>query len=455
MNYIDSGNRHPSQAFGTWLENVLQEDVAEVRWQSGFFSADAIGTLSHTLRRLAESRSPVHALIGSNDQGTSRAHVEELLAAMRVPRDEALLGVVAFENCFFHPKTFHVRRADGSQAGYVGSANLTRAGVTSLHVEAAITADTRDGDSNALLNTMALAVDTWFTEERPGFFPVTGAEDLRALTERGVLSEAIVEDRPPPRRATARPGVQPLPRLEPLFALPRVADRGARRLVTPTVEAVRGIVLPSAPLAEFPQYLLFAMGATVPTRGELALSGASLPAGVAGLVIRLNRDSARHFEGGTGTANISIPVAALGTFRFGRFQGKFLRPRAEFALEMRYVGNERIIGPVTDETNIMAYGFMPGETGHGDVRMVVPAACRRLNADIEAADGELPRRDDVALLEWPTSANGAVIRLTFMDRGSTFHQQASELLTNAIESGISLGQGACWLPAGFAPVWQH
>jgi hypothetical protein len=454
MNYIDSGNRHPSQAFGTWLERVLAEDVAEVRWQTGFFSADSLGVLEAALARLAGSNSPVKALIGSNDQGTSRAHVEELVGAIRIPREEACVGVIAFQNSFFHPKTFHVRRSDGTQAGYVGSANLTGAGVSSLHVETAVTIDSRDGDPSALLDTMALAVDSWFDEERAGFYRVANLDDVKNLTERGILCEAPVVTRPP-RSAPTRPGTPHLARLQPLFPLPR---RGARIVepvvLAPSIEAIRGIILPSTPRAGFPQYLLFAPGASTPTSGVLALSGSGLPTGVAGLIIKLNRDSARRFSGGLGTANVSIPVATLGTFRFGMFPGKFLRPRVEFRIHFRYLANDRVIGPVESKTSIMPYGFIAGEKGHGDVRMVVPAECRKLIGDIRIAGGHLPAPDDVAFLEWPTSMNGAAMRLTFLDRASSLHEQASGLLTNAISTGGSLGQGACWLPDGLAPAWE-
>ena len=85
----------------------------------------------------------------------------------------------------------------------------------------------------------------------------------------------------------------------------------------------------------FPAHILFEPGALVPTRGWTALSGAKLKAPYVGLIMKLTRDSARHFEGGTGTANISIPVAVAETFRFGVFP-RSGRPRAEFSLRLRF-----------------------------------------------------------------------------------------------------------------------
>ena len=70
----------------------------------------------------------------------------------------------------------------------------------------------------------------------------------------------------------------------------------------------RTILLPAVPREGFPPYLLFAPGQGSPTQGAVALSGSSLPTGATGLIIRLNRDSARHFEGRPGTSNFSVPV---------------------------------------------------------------------------------------------------------------------------------------------------
>src|SRR5207244_4404349 len=118
--------------------------------------------------RLSEDHQTTRALVGSNDQCTIRRDIEYLVSALGIPREEALLGVVSYQQGYYHPKTLHVRRADGSQAGYVGSANLTGSGVASLHVEAGITLDTREADSADVLELMASAVDTWFEVSPPG-----------------------------------------------------------------------------------------------------------------------------------------------------------------------------------------------------------------------------------------------------------------------------------------------
>src|SRR6185437_10855884 len=111
MQYLDSGQRNPSQALGTWLQGVMEDDVEEVRWQSGFFAADSLGIVQSALERMANNNQPVRALIGSNDQSTVRRDVERLVLLLCIPRDNAKLGVISYRDGYFHPKTFHVRRS--------------------------------------------------------------------------------------------------------------------------------------------------------------------------------------------------------------------------------------------------------------------------------------------------------------------------------------------------------
>ncbi|MBI1187354.1 MAG: hypothetical protein GC206_08510 [Alphaproteobacteria bacterium] len=154
-----------------------------------------------------------------------------------------------------------------------------------------------------------------------------------------------------------------------------------------------------------------------------------------------------------GTANISIPVPTLGTLRFGIFNGRTTRPRAEFELQMRYLtSGAQLLAPAA-ETNIMVYGYAPGDTGHGDVRMVVPKP-PATNIAMQAGNAglPLPSDGDCALLEWPTGAD-PTFKLTLMDPQSPLFTQAQTLLTSASAANQLVGQGACWLPSNVSPVW--
>jgi hypothetical protein len=185
MRYIDSGSRSPNQALGSWLQTELNSNVIELRWQSGFFGVDGLPPFAATLQRLATADLPVHVVIGSNDGETQQAHVAQLLALIGLPRAHGRLGIVSYAGAYYHPKTYHVRRNDGSQSAYVGSANLGFAGVGALHVEAGLIVDTRQGDPPAILDAIANAVDDWFTPPRAGLESVSNPADVRPQSNSG------------------------------------------------------------------------------------------------------------------------------------------------------------------------------------------------------------------------------------------------------------------------------
>lgn len=195
MKYIDTGSRNQTQSLAAWLQGVMSSPVAEVRWQSGYFGEEPLALFGTTLQALAASGGLVRVLIGSNAPGTRRDDVLRLVQMIGLPRTNGQLGVVQYGNAFFHPKVFHFRRADGSQCAYVGSANLTAPGVSSLHVEAGLTLDTRENDPAAVLTDIANAIDGWFAQSRSGLNLVTTPADVTNLTTAGVL---VVAPPPPP-----------------------------------------------------------------------------------------------------------------------------------------------------------------------------------------------------------------------------------------------------------------
>ena len=101
----------------------------------------------------------------------------------------------------------------------------------------------------------------------------------------------------------------------------------------------------------------------------------------------------------------------------------------------------------------MAYGFIPGETGHCDVRMLVPADVKTLATTIADANKRLPREGDVALLEWPNAESGYMIRLSFLEPETELFRRALALFNEAQDAGTTVGEGACWFPRDFSPAW--
>ena len=105
MKYIDNGTGDPREdALFPWLRDVLTEAVIGIRWQSGFFEASVLGVFVPTLQRLADNKLDAIVLIGSNDGDTQSSAVHQLVDALRLPRPNALLGVVSYADGFYHPK---------------------------------------------------------------------------------------------------------------------------------------------------------------------------------------------------------------------------------------------------------------------------------------------------------------------------------------------------------------
>src|SRR5262249_27072299 len=140
--------RDPQQALGTWLRGLADESQAAeaLRIQSGFFGASSLAFVQEIVGAVSAVDGELNLVLGSNRGETTRSDLEILLEMVGPPRDGCRIVVVNFGNAFFHPKTIHLRRIDGTEAAYVGSANLTSSGVRSLHIEAGVILDTRDSD---------------------------------------------------------------------------------------------------------------------------------------------------------------------------------------------------------------------------------------------------------------------------------------------------------------------
>lgn len=461
MRYIDTGGRRAEDTLATWFLEVLNDDVVELRWQTGFYFTEGAGLLVPTLERLKRTEGVVHVVIGANERSTLRDDVRWLVETIALPRRNAALGVVSFSRGLFHPKTYHAVRSDGSEVAYVGSANLTAPAVSGRNVEAGLVLDTRAGDSVEVLRAIAAGVDSWFADARAGFYPVPDLGTVQELTESGILVETLPPRREIPVEATDgnASGDQeqpPRPALRDLVEIPRARPRmpGQSREPGRRVDVVPRPTGASVPRRGFPDYFLFDPAATTATHGSSAVSGSLLPSGAAGLIVQLNKDNARHFESRGGTANTSIPIATLQTLRFGIYDGTYVRPRAEFDLHIRYLPAHG--APITVDTlptSIMAYGYADGEPGHRDIRMVIPAGVRVLAERIHAAGHALPAVNDLALLEWPTPELPK-FRLSYLEVGSPIALHVAAIFEAAKTASEMVGGRACWLNPGIAPDWH-
>jgi hypothetical protein len=161
--------------------------------------------------------------------------MEALLDLAGPPRSNQRIGIASFENAYFHPKTIHFEREDGSVAAYVGSANLSESGVSSLHIEAGLLLDTRDGDDPSVLDAIADAVDWWFDDARDGLYVVSVSADLDDLASGGILNvpRPVLVPRSEMKQV---PGRSTRARLAPLLDLPPLPS-GIEAVPAPTVVA--------------------------------------------------------------------------------------------------------------------------------------------------------------------------------------------------------------------------
>jgi len=456
MRYIDTGSRHESQALGAWFGEILTEDVHELRWQSGYFFADGAAMLVPTFERLRREERPVRGVIGANVDSALKDDVQWLADVIGVPRRHASLGLVGFAGGLYHPKCYHIVRSDGSECAYVGSGNLTAPAVSGLNIEAALLLDTRDGDAPSVLRAIAESVDYWIDSAPPGFHLINGRDSIEKALELQLVVEsvswagAVTDETGSAEGAEPREeGTEPRPRLRPLLRLPRARARLQRPSPRVRVEV---LALPITSRTSYPDNFFFAPNPAAATSGATALSGSTLPRGAVGLVVTLNKDNARHFAGGAGTANMSIPLATVHTLRFGLLVQKYTRPRAEFKLFARYLGGgEQILCDALD-SNAMAYGYEPDEPGHKDVRLLIPAAMRELGELVLDAGMAKPTIGDHALLEWPT-LDRPDFRISYLEPESALAHTAKAIIGAAENAGELVGRGAAWLPPGLSPGW--
>ena len=206
VRYIDSGDRSANQVLGDWLGKEASGSLDHLRLQTGYFSLDGLAPLVPVLGNVAAGATSFSCVIGSNEADTLSADVVKTCNLLGMPNTNVNLGVVSFSRGLFHPKVVHVSRSDGSQAAYVGSANLTVAGVNGLNIEAGLILDTTDGDPPVTLQEIAGRVDAWFTGGAPGFFAVTNTKDIATLVAGNVLSGCTTRTRTARTSSSSTPG---------------------------------------------------------------------------------------------------------------------------------------------------------------------------------------------------------------------------------------------------------
>lgn len=188
--------------------------VASLKLEVGYFASSGLEFLKPIMNHLRSSALPITAVVGSNSADTTSDDVDALIALAGSPRAGVNLAVVSYGGALFHPKVYFIERADGSKAAYVGSANLSKSGISGQNIEAGFLLDTNEGDSAAILNEIETAVDAWFASGRPGVHLVATIADTAKLLTDGILSAAGTKASTMPPKSTtagvAKPSLSPL-----------------------------------------------------------------------------------------------------------------------------------------------------------------------------------------------------------------------------------------------------
>jgi len=183
VEYRDSSQGRPEDALGNWLNAKLIAGSRSFRCQSGFFSLASLRDHLEILRGVAL----VRLVLGSNapEQPTAE-DIRAFLPLLTAPASRSLTIVSCAGSALFHPKTIHLIGPGGNATGYVGSANMTEAGL-GWNIEAGVFLGP---DSAGALQAMAASIDAWAERTEGGVFQVRAEDDIASLLEQGVLVTA-------------------------------------------------------------------------------------------------------------------------------------------------------------------------------------------------------------------------------------------------------------------------
>lgn len=216
MRYLDSETRTKDQALGYWIDKEVAASICNLRIQTGYFSFQGLSSFDKIIQTLVAADQPISTVIGSNDGDTTMGDIDSLIDLIGCPRASAQVCIVSYSSGLFHPKVIHLTRKDGSQLAYVGSANLTAAGVAAQNIEAGLLLDSNEGDPAPILSEIAARIDSWFSTSRPEAFKVTSHTDVQKLTADGILG--IMKPKRPTQNGgnsgtsttVSRPSLKPL-----------------------------------------------------------------------------------------------------------------------------------------------------------------------------------------------------------------------------------------------------
>uniref|UniRef100_UPI003F491A34 replicative DNA helicase n=1 Tax=Sphaerisporangium sp. CA-236357 TaxID=3240030 RepID=UPI003F491A34 len=224
MRYVD-GILQDSQDLSDWLLPQLV-DATVVAFKTSFFTMAGAETIGPSLLRLLEKGGCFHAVLGGSPEQTDPGALRVLAAIAADFPDRATIHLAAPGGGWQNAKTYYVRDGNDRAVAYIGSANLTRGGLTANH-EAGIVLDT-DVDGKDMLAAVFDGIRAW--AEHPDAELVT-PEVVTAFTQRARLARIGRARRPGPADPTWGM-LELIP--EALDLIEAIGSRGDRMIGIPT-----------------------------------------------------------------------------------------------------------------------------------------------------------------------------------------------------------------------------
>jgi hypothetical protein len=194
--YLDSGDGRRESFARHWLENNLQDDIREIRIQSGYYWREGLNPhVDQITKILSKPRSLFSIVVGANDGILLADDLKHLFGLINLNKTGNLI-VVRYNNAKFHPKCYHLVRDDGSSCALVGSANFTSDGL-GINVEACLSLDTKgeNRDSPSVLESIQKSIDAWSGRSvEEGAFKILSLDQIDTLTASGTINKSIKKE---------------------------------------------------------------------------------------------------------------------------------------------------------------------------------------------------------------------------------------------------------------------
>lgn len=186
MKYLDTGLNDSEGTLGKWFEGGMLDAPNGIWVQAGYFGYESLVIHEDRITDLVKQGHPVHFVLGANQGSLSADSLNRLLKTLEAGKDVSVT-VVAFSNALFHPKTFVIRQEGEKFRAYIGSSNLTGAGM-GLNVEAGISLATEEGDDLSLINSVIESTMAWAQQDEDGIFIIRDSSDVDELVAAKIIS---------------------------------------------------------------------------------------------------------------------------------------------------------------------------------------------------------------------------------------------------------------------------